>query len=136
MIDLTTKFGKGVDQRLKDEDVIWLTTVTPGGVPQPNPVWFYWDGDSIIIYSKPGSFRIRNIQQDPRVTLNLQGVDALGNHVVVIHGEAQLNFHYQHPHPEYARKYTKYLPEMGTTFDQLVASYSVEITIRPTRLRG
>src|SRR4030067_3570883 len=86
MIDLTTDLSKRVDQRLKDEEVIWLTTVTPKGVAQPNPVWFYWDGECIIIYSQPGSFRIRNIQHQPKVTLNLDGADVLGHNVVIIHG--------------------------------------------------
>ena len=136
MIDLTTDFGMRVDQRLKDEEVIWLTTVTPKGVAQPNPVWFYWDGECIIIYSQPGSFRIRNIQHHPKVTLNLDGADVLGHNVVIIHGLAQLKHNYQQLHPEYKMKYVKYLPEFGMTFEQLVAAYTVEITIKPTKLRG
>jgi PPOX class probable F420-dependent enzyme len=136
MIDFTTEFGKRVDQRLKDEEVIWLTTVTPGGVAQPNPVWFYWDGEAIVIYSQPGSYRIRNIQYNPMVTLNLEGADVSGHNVVVIHGEAQLKHNYLKPHPGYENKYSKYLPEMSLTADQLVATYSVEITINPNRLRG
>jgi PPOX class probable F420-dependent enzyme len=136
VIDLTTDFGKQANRRLQDEEVIWLTTVTPAGVPQPNPIWFYWDGESVILYSQPNSFRIRNIQNNPNVTLNLQGADALGNNVVVIQGEAQLNHKYEKPHLEYERKYIKYLPEMNMTSEQLAAEFSVEITIKPTRLRG
>lgn len=136
MIDLSTEFGKQVTQHLQTEDVIWLTTVTPKGTPQPNPVWFYWDGKSIIIYSQPGSYRIRNIEQNPKVALNFQGVDTMGNHVVVILGEAKLKYGYSAPHPGYEEKYTKYLPEMSMTFEQLVADYSVEITIEPTRVHS
>lgn len=136
MIDLTTEFGKRVNQRLEDEEVIWLTTVTPDGVAQPNPVWFYWDGEAIILYSQPSSFRIRNIQNNPRVTLNLEGADALGNNVVVIQGEAQLNPKYQEPLLGYRSKYWKYLPQMSLTAEQLVKEYSVEIMIKPTKLRG
>jgi PPOX class probable F420-dependent enzyme len=136
MIDLTTEFGKQVERRLQAEDVIWLTTVTPQGAPQPNPVWFYWDGKTIIIYSQPDSFRIRNIENNPRVALNFQDVDAMANNVVVILGEARLKYTYVSPHPGYVEKYTKYLPEMSLTFDDLVASYSVEITIEPTRVHS
>ncbi len=127
--------GQQVQERLKDEQVIWFTTVTPRGVPQPNPVWFCWDGTVIIIYSQPNSYRIRNIQHNNTVSLNLQGVDALGNEVVVIIGEASLNFNYTHVNPEYERKYVKYLPAMGMTIKKMVAKYSVEITIRPVRFR-
>jgi PPOX class probable F420-dependent enzyme len=136
MIDLDTEFGKQVAQRLQTENVIWLTTVTPKGMPLPNPVWFYWDGKAIIIYSQPGSYRIRNIEQNPKVALNFQGVDTMGNHVVVILGEAKLKYGYSAPHPGYEEKYTKYLPEMSITFEELVANYSVEITIEPTRVHN
>ncbi len=136
MIDLFTEFGRKVEQRLNDEPVIWLTTVTPRGVAQPNPVWFYWDKEVIILYSKPTSYRIRNIRHNPIVTLNLEGADALGNNVVVIQGEAHLEFSYKKAHPGYIKKYTAYLPALNLTIDELVAEYTVEITIQPTRLRG
>ncbi len=32
MIDLTSEFSQRVEQRLKDEEVIWLTTITPKGI--------------------------------------------------------------------------------------------------------
>jgi PPOX class probable F420-dependent enzyme len=136
MIDLTNEFGRRADQRLRDEDVIWLTTVTPDGVAQPNPIWFYWNGESIILYSQPGSYRIRNIQQNRMVALNLQGAGVLGDNVVVITGEASLKFDYQQVDPGYETKYEKYLPEMSLTYQQLKEEYSVEITVHPTRLRG
>jgi PPOX class probable F420-dependent enzyme len=136
MLDLATEFGRTVASRLKNEAVIWLTTVTPKGVPQPNPVWFYWDGEKILIYSQPTSYRIRNMQHNPMVSLNLQGVDVLGEGVVVMVGEAKLVFGYQQMHPLYEAKYAKYLAEIAQTTENMVADYSVEITIRPSRLRG
>jgi PPOX class probable F420-dependent enzyme len=136
MIDLDTEFGKQVVDRLQTEEVIWLTTVTPKGVPHPNPVWFCWDGKCIIIYSQPGSFRIRNIEHNPKVALNFQGVDVMGNHAVVVLGEAKLNYSYSAPHPGFEQKYMKYLPQMSITFEQLVANYSVEITIEPSRVHS
>jgi PPOX class probable F420-dependent enzyme len=136
MLDLSTEFGQRVNQQLQDEQVIWLTTVTPGGVAQPNPVWFYWDGQVIIVYSQPDSFRIRNIRLNHKVTLNLQGADVMGNNVVVICGEAFLNHHYDRPRSGYEAKYSQYLPGMSLTFEQLIVEYSVEIIITPTALRG
>jgi PPOX class probable F420-dependent enzyme len=136
MTDLTTEFGQRVDQCLMDEEVIWFTTVTPDDVAPPNPVWFFWDGESIILYRQPGSYRIRNIQHNPKVTLNLEGADVSGHNVVVIQGEAQLKPDHLKPHPGYEKKYSKYLPEVNWTITHLVADYSVEITIRPSRMRG
>jgi hypothetical protein len=38
MLDLTSEFGKNVDKHLREEEVIWLTTVAPDNVSHPNPV--------------------------------------------------------------------------------------------------
>ena len=55
MIDESTDFGQRVARHLTDDPVVWLTTVTPGGQPVPNPVWFWWDGEETIrIYTLPG----------------------------------------------------------------------------------
>ena len=51
MIDLTSEFGRRVDQSLMHEEMIWLTSVTPAGATQPILVWFYWDGEAVILYS-------------------------------------------------------------------------------------
>jgi hypothetical protein len=53
-------------------------------------VWFLWDGEAILVFSEPTSFRVRNIKNNPHVALTLQGVDGLGNNVVIINGEAEL----------------------------------------------
>jgi PPOX class probable F420-dependent enzyme len=136
MIDLTSEFGRRVDQSLKHEEMIWLTTVTPAGAAQPNPVWFYWDGEAVILYSQPGSYRVRNILHIPRVALNLEDADVPRHNLVVNLSGARFNHNYVKPHPRYEQKYSKYTPEMSLTFNQLVAENSVEITIKPTRLRG
>ncbi len=45
----STPFGARVAQRLREEHLIWLTTVGADGTPQPNPVWFLWDGASVLV---------------------------------------------------------------------------------------
>jgi PPOX class probable F420-dependent enzyme len=99
MLDLKSEFGARVDRSLREKDIIWLTTVPPEGVPQPNPVWFLWDGGSILLYSQPDSYRIRNLQNNPKVSLHLEGADALGHNVIVITGEASLKFGCENPIP-------------------------------------
>ena len=135
-LDLNSEFGLNVDQRLRQEEVIWLTTVAPDGTPHPNPVWFCWDGQEIILYSQPSAYRIRNLKLNPKVSLNLQGASPSGEDVVVIYGEAKMDPHYQRPHLGYTQKYQQYLPEMNLTQEQLAATYSVEIRVKPTRFRG
>ena len=54
-------------RHLREEIVVWLTTVTPAGSPLPMPVWFLWDGaESIVMYSMNGA-RVRNLEANPRV---------------------------------------------------------------------
>ena len=122
-----------IEQRLQKEEIIWFTTVSPKGVPTPNPVWFYWDGEYIHVYSQPESFRVRNIKINPQVALTLQGVDGLGNHVVIINGEAELRFGNKVIPPAYWAKFEKLLQE--DTPEGMTASYNVEIRVKPMRVR-
>ena len=85
MIDESTEFGARVARHLRDEIVVWMTTVTPVGSPLPMPVWFIWDGaGSVLMYSQPGA-RVRNVEANPRVTLNFSG-DGRGGDIVVLSG--------------------------------------------------
>ena len=65
-------------------------TVTGRGAPQPSPVWFLWDGESFLIYSQPGTPKLRNIAANPRVALHLND-NGTGGDVVVVSGRAQLS---------------------------------------------
>jgi PPOX class probable F420-dependent enzyme len=58
MIDLTSTFGKRVARRLEEERIIWLTTVDSNGNPQPRPVWFLWDGKTILVFSRKAGYKI------------------------------------------------------------------------------
>ena len=40
MPEFTGEFGQRAAERLRTEEVIWLTTVGNDGMPQPSPVWF------------------------------------------------------------------------------------------------
>ena len=82
VIDEGTELGARTARHLREEVVVWLTTVTAAGAPLPRPVWFLWDGaDVVSVYSLPGA-RVRNIERNPRVTLNFGG-DGRGGDIVV-----------------------------------------------------
>jgi general stress protein 26 len=61
MIDLTTKLGRAAKRHLKNEYVIWLTTVDSNLAPQPRPVWFLCEQDSCLIFSKPNAHKVKHI---------------------------------------------------------------------------
>ena len=135
MIDLTTELGVRATKRLKDEYVVWLTTVSSNGTPQPNPVWFYWDGKTLLMYSQPSAHKVKNIARNPRVSVNFQANDA-GEDIIVLTGTASLLKNPPQHDPRYLQKYRDLIPKIGLTPQSLAASYSVLITMTPNKLRG
>lgn len=132
-----TDFGRRVDSWLRDEVLIWLTTVRADGLPQPSPVWFGWDGDSFLIYSQPNTQKLRNIARGPRVSLNLDG-DGRGGRIAVIRGEAALdaNAPPAHRNAAYVQKYSWGFEQLGMSAEQFAAAYSVAVRVRPTGIWG
>jgi PPOX class probable F420-dependent enzyme len=124
-----------ISKRLQEELVIWLTTVSSDGAPNPNPVWFYWDGTSFLIYTPPASAKLKNIAQNAKVSLNLSGSEPLGGDVVIFKGEAHTREHVTSPDPGYLKKYLPAVEVWGRTPEDMLAEYSVEIRIVPTKLR-
>jgi PPOX class probable F420-dependent enzyme len=136
-IDPNTAFGARVERRLADELVIWLTTVRVNMTPDPSLVWFWWDEQTFLIYSKPDTQKLRNIARNPTVALNFDS-DGQGGNVIVITGTARIDEQAPpvHQHPEYARKYAAKISGMGLTAESFGRSYSVAIRVTPTKLRG
>ena len=135
MIDLTTELGVRATKRLKNEYVVWLTTVSSNGTPQPNPVWFYWDGKTLLMYSQPSAHKVKNIARNPRVSVNFQANDA-GEDIIVLTGTASLLKNPPQHDPRYLQKYRDLIPKIGLTPQSLAASYSVLIIVTPNKLRG
>jgi PPOX class probable F420-dependent enzyme len=69
MIDLTSKFGRKVKRHLKNEKVIWLTTVGSDLTPQLRPVWFIWEDNSFLIFSQPHAHKIRHLAAHSKFSL-------------------------------------------------------------------
>lgn len=137
MLDQATPFGSHAAQRLREENIGWLTTVSAEGAPQPVPVWFLWDGaGSILLYSRPNVRKLRNLAANPKVSLNLDsdGVDA---DIVICWGEARLS---DDPPaieiPEYVAKYAERIAALGWTPESFAADFSVPLRIELSRIHG
>ena len=135
MIDFTTELGVRAEKRLREEYVVWLTTVSPNGFPQPNPVWFYWDGNLLLMYSQPSAHKVKNISHNPRVSMNFQADDD-GSNIIVLTGKATIEKNPPRHDPRYIQKYRNHIPQIGLTPESLAATYSVLITISLDKLRG
>ena len=133
----TTPFGERVARRLRDEPIIWLTTVGADGTPQPNPVWFLWDGNSILVYSRNGALRNQNIQRNPHVALNFDG-NGQGGDIIVITGQAHTSSHEPSAdkNADYVAKYTDRIARSFGTPANFAAQYGIAIRITPMRVHG
>jgi PPOX class probable F420-dependent enzyme len=134
MLDTTTDAGARADRRLREEIMIWLTTVRSDGQPQSVPVWFLWDGETFLIYSQPGRQKLRNIGGNPRVGLHLNSDDR-GGDVVRVEGAAQM-LEYFPPATEvgeYLEKYRESIARIGFDPDGFARTYSVALRVTPGR---
>ena len=137
--DSSTPFGERVLRRLRDERLIWLTTVDAKGMPQPTPVWFLWDEatSTILVYSRADAKRLVHLQQDPRVALNFDG-NGRGGDIIVITGQAQVSSDDPPADrlPTYVEKYHDFIARSYTTPEKFASIYSVALRIRPSAIRG
>ena len=134
MLDTTTEAGGRAERRLREEEIGWITTVRPDGQPQSVPVWFLWDGEGFLLYSQPGRQKLRNIERNPRICLNLNS-NAGGGDVVRAEGTAEI-FEDAPPAtevPEYVEKYRDSIARIGFDPDGFARAYSVAIRVTPTR---
>jgi PPOX class probable F420-dependent enzyme len=137
MWDTTTEFGQRVERRLAEELVIWLVTTDRGGTPQPKPVWFIREGESLLIYSQPDTAKVRHVQERPQVALNFN-TDAEGDDVIVLLGTAAIDPSAPpaNRHAAFGAKYAQAIPGINMTPEQFAASYSVAIRVTLKKVRG
>lgn len=137
--DPSTPFGERVARRLRDDRLIWLTTVDAKGMPQPTPVWFLWDKatSTLLVYSRADAKRLGHAQRNPRVALNFDG-NGSGGDIIVITGEAQVSS--DDPPADrlstYVEKYREFIARLYSTPEQFASVYSVALRIRPLAIRG
>ena len=143
-----TPLGDSLRERLRTEEVIWLTTVGATGTPQPNPVWFLWQPDeddawgdgSFLIYNDDRAARVETFLRRPRVSLNFN-TDAAGDSIAVFTGSVEVVAGHPAAHevPAYVEKYTAGVARVTggeQSLEEFMARYSVVTRIRPTRVRG
>ncbi len=137
VIDPGTEVGGRVAARLRDDLVAWLVTVTPDGTPVPTPIWFWWDGETILVYSQPEKPKLRHIGNNPRVAVALR-TDPDGDDLAVITGTATLDDSAPSAFelPAYIEKYRASIERLGSHPEEFAAEYAVAIRITPTRLRA
>jgi PPOX class probable F420-dependent enzyme len=137
MLDVTTEWGQHAEQRLRSNIIAWLTTVGADGRPYTVPVWFLWDGNTVLIFSQPQKQKIRNLLKNARVTLALDDTKE-GEDVVIVEGRAELleNPDISVTLPAYVEKYGALIQDLGWTPATMSADYSLGIRVTPTKFRS
>jgi PPOX class probable F420-dependent enzyme len=128
---------RSADAALRGDPVAWLSSVQRNGDPHVVPVWFHWDGERIVAFSKPHARKVANLRQHPCVMLAI-GSPGPDFEVELIEAEAEL--------PDtpaaalipsgFAAKYRDLLRRAGLTLHRYAEVYSQPIVLRPTRFLG
>jgi PPOX class probable F420-dependent enzyme len=136
-INTDTEFGKRVASRLQEEQMIWLTTTGSDGAPQPRPVWFLWDEETFLIFSRPGGAKMKHISNNHLVAMHLDG-NGKGGDIVVLIGEATIDDTGLRADEvaDYVEKYSAGMKRLGMTAAQFSETYSAVIRVVPNQLRG
>jgi PPOX class probable F420-dependent enzyme len=136
-IDTDSAFGARAASRLAADYVAWLVTVNPAGLPQPNPVWYLWQGDGALLYSQRDRPKLRNIAANPRVAFHLDTRDG-GDDVVILSGVARIapELPPANEVADYVAKYADGISNQGMTPETFAAEYSVPVRFDARRIRG
>jgi PPOX class probable F420-dependent enzyme len=123
-----------IDAMLRSESVVWLSTVSPDGAPHLVPIWFSWDGETVLIASKPHARKVANLRANPSVMLALGEPDDDFD-VGMIQGTAELlDAPAGAVRPAaFLAKYRARMAAIGLSADEFLRTYSQVIRIRPTR---
>lgn len=134
MLDLTQAKDAHVNQRLHSEKMIWISTVRPDGKPHLVPVWYYWDGSTVLIFSQSNSQKVRDLRHSPNVVLALETAKE-GDDVVLIEGEAVLlnPASVNTATPGFAQKYASWIRRMDWDAEAMAKEYDQPIRVTPTR---
>lgn len=136
-METTSLAAARVRRFLEQEPVVWLSTVRPDGAPHLVPIWFWWDGEALLIFSKPNAQKVRNLRARPSVMLALGDADDDFD-VGMLEGTAEL---LDRPTREvipagHLAKYARQLAAQGLTAEEYAATYSQVLRIVPSRALG
>jgi PPOX class probable F420-dependent enzyme len=136
-METTSLAATRIRRFLEREPVVWMSTVRPDGGPHLVPIWFWWDGEALLVFSKPNAQKVRNLRERPSVMLALGDAEDDFD-VGMLEGTAEL---LDRPTsevlpPGHLAKYARQLTAMGLTAEEYAATYSQVLRIVPSRALG
>jgi len=133
VLDLANDYHAHIDRRLRTEPIIWLATANTA--PHLVPMWFLWDGTDITMFSLPGTRKLRDLADNPNVSLALDAADQ-GYDIVTLRGRATLITDPQVTGlmPAFVEKYAS-IPRRWPP-EEWAQRFTQAIRVAPTRLVG
>jgi PPOX class probable F420-dependent enzyme len=125
------------ERLLRDERVVWVSSTRPDGRPHVVPIWFSWDGEALLIFSKPHARKVENLRRNPAVMLAFGDVEHDFD-VQLVDGRAEL---LDRPTaeilpPSHLAKYAEEMAAIGLSPAEYAATYSQVIRVVPLRFLG
>ena len=129
--------GTPLEQRLRTESTVWLSSTRPDGRPHVVPVWFNWDGSGFDLFSKPNAQKVRNLREHPAVMLAV-GRPEHEWEVELVEGTASVLEARTEAviAPTMFEKYAALMARAALDRQTFVATYCQPLRISPTRFLG
>jgi len=131
--DLTLLQHPASQELLKSKIPARLAYVWTDGTPRVIPIWFHWNGKTIVMATPPKAPKLKALAKNPKVSLTIDD-NTFPHKVLLIRGTARLE-PVEGIAPEYAAAAQRYFdPELAQGWlNQLrgLISSQVRITITP-----
>ena len=126
-----------IEERLRSEPTVWLSSTRPDGRPHVVPVWFNWDGSVFDVFSKPNAQKVRNLREHPQVMLAV-GQPAEEWDVELVEGTAAIIARptSEVVPPTMFEKYAGLMARAALDSETFVTTYCQPVRITPTRFLG
>ncbi len=134
IFDPDNERGARALERLRNDRIAWLTTVTLAGQPQTMPIWFLWADGELLVYSHRRARRNANIAANPKVSFHLSD-DGTGGDIVMLEGEARIDPDYPRApeNPAYLERYIEWIDRDLGGPAEFGKNYNLPLRIVPTR---
>ena len=104
------------------------------GTPRVQPMWFYWNGEQIVMASPPNAPKLKALSQNAKVALTIDDKD-YPYKVLLVRGPVQVEL-IQGAVPEYVASAKRYLGEEGSKgflemYNNMFPKENARITVQP-----
>ena len=112
---------------LASTQIAQLAYVWSDGTPHVIPIWFHWNGETLVLGSPPKAPKVAALQQNPKVALTINS-DSWPYQVLLIRGTVQVET-IDGVVPEYAASAERYFgPEQGKAWAAQVGGMMSQMT--------